>query len=80
MLVLGGVVLAQVSPNFDLHWSLLDSGGSTRRSASAQLLDAMGQWAGGSASSASYRLESGFWLGAAYELPGHKTYMPLIIR
>ena len=67
---LAGVVLAQVSPNFDLHWSLLNSGGGERQSTNARLQDSLGQWAGGTASSANHRIEGGFWPGVARSTPG----------
>ena len=79
VLALAGIVTAQVSPNFDLHWSLLDSGGGTRQSANAQLQDSLGQWTGGSTSSANFRVDGGFWPWAA--LPSRdKTYLPLIFK
>jgi hypothetical protein len=55
-----GVALAQVSSNFDVHWSLLSSGGGSRRSVNYQLDDALGQAAAGVASSATYQVQSGF--------------------
>lgn len=63
VLSLSGLVLAQVSSNFDLHWSLLTGGGGTRASANYRLGDALGQWADGSSSSPNYRVVAGFWAG-----------------
>jgi len=62
-LSLTGLVLAQVSSNFDLHWSLLTGGGGSRASVNYRVGDALGQWADGSSSSTNYRIVSGFWAG-----------------
>jgi hypothetical protein len=57
---LAGVAVAQVSTNFDLHWSLFSGGGGLRQSSNYQISDALGQSAAGAASSANYRVQSGF--------------------
>ena len=67
--LLGGVVLAQVSLGFDLSWSLLTGGGGQRQSASYLVQDALGQWAGGAASSANARIEAGYYSGVALATP-----------
>ena len=66
-LVLSGVVLAQVSTNFDISWHLLSGGGGSRTSESYRVDDSLGQWAGGSTGSATYDVDPGFWYGAAPE-------------
>ncbi len=63
--LLASAVLAQTSPNFDLWWSALTGGGGERLSAGYRAQDSLGQWAIGTAASANYRVESGFWPGAA---------------
>ena len=63
MLGVTGAVLAQVSPNFDLHWSLLSGGGGSRASVNYHVGDALGQWADGTSSSTNYRIAAGFWAG-----------------
>ncbi len=65
ILLLAGVVVAQVSGNFDLHWSLLAGGGGQRQSSSYIAQDSLGQWSAGSAASSAYRLDSGFWPGVS---------------
>jgi hypothetical protein len=67
-LLLAGIAAAQISPNFDLHWSFLNSGGGERLSASNRVQDSLGQWVAGVASSANYRLEGGFLPGAVAPL------------
>ena len=62
---LTSVVLAQVSTHFDLSWNLLSGGGGSRSSANYRVDDSLGQWPERSSSSASYRIEPGFWAGAA---------------
>ncbi len=47
-LSLTGIVVAQVSSNFDLHWSLLSGGGGSRASTNYKIDDALDQWADGS--------------------------------
>lgn len=64
-----GVTGAQVSSNFDLWWSALTGGGGVRQSTTYLVQDSLGQWPAGSASSATYRLESGFWPGVAQSTP-----------
>ena len=66
-LLLSGVVLAQVSTNFDLGWHLLSGGGGSRGSDNYQIDDSLGQWAGGTTGSTNYDLDPGFWYGAAAE-------------
>lgn len=58
------VVVAQVSTNFGLNWHALTGGGGTRQSTNHQIQDSLGQMAVGNASSASNRVEAGFWAGA----------------
>lgn len=63
-LLLTGAVIAQVSTNYALRESLFSGGGGTRQSTTYQLQDSLGQMAIGNASSASNRVEAGFWAGA----------------
>jgi len=66
-LAVSGVVVAQVSTNFDLSWHLLSGGGGSRESANYHVDDSLGQWVGGSTGSAGYDIDPGFWYGAAPE-------------
>ena len=76
----GGVVLAQVSTNFDLSWHLLSGGGGSRSSANYQISDSLGQWVGQSSSSTGYQIESGFWYGTIISKEGREIYLPLVLR
>jgi len=60
-----GVVIAQVSTNFNLNWHLLSSGGGTRNSTNYRADDALGQWGDSRPSSANYKIEPGFWVGGS---------------
>lgn len=60
---LAGVVLAQVSTNFDLSWHLLSGGGGFRSSSTYWVDDSLGQWADRTSTSARYNIEPGFWYG-----------------
>ena len=79
-LMLTGVVLAQVSTNFDLSWHLLSGGGGLRSSANYQVSDSLGQWVGGSVSSVGYQIATGFWYGTVVAEEGQVIYLPLILR
>lgn len=68
-LLLAGAALAQVSPGFDLRWSLFSSGGGARGSPGYGLADTLGQWGGQGATSAHFSVEPGFWPGVAAEPP-----------
>ncbi len=79
-LTVAGVALAQVSPNFDVHWSLLSSGGSSRQSASYRIGDTLGQVAAGQVSSPNYQVNSGLWqagFGSAWK---YRVYLPIVKR
>ncbi len=58
-LALTAYAVAQISSNFDVSWWRLGAGGA-RQSASYALLDSAGQPIAGVATSASFRIESGF--------------------
>lgn len=74
---MSGIVLAQISANFDLHWAVLSGGGGSRASVTYKVGDALGQWTGGSSTSSTYQATSGFWTGVtvsgAPHLIIHKT-------
>lgn len=59
-LLVVGVVLAQVSTNYDLSWHLLSGGGGERQSANYLVHDALAQLAIGPSASTNYLVESGF--------------------
>ena len=68
-IMLAGVALAQVSTHFDLGWHVFSSGGGERQSANYLVQDTLGQWTGGTSSSADTELEAGFWYGVALATP-----------
>jgi hypothetical protein len=64
VLTLTTTVLAQSSAQFDLGWHVLSAGGGKRSSSNYQLADALGQWAAGTSSKSSFKIEPGFMAGA----------------
>ncbi len=80
-LALVGVVLAQGSPHYGLSWTVVAEGGGTSQSPHYTLSGTGGQGAPGAAASGHYRVGSGFWYAFGIPvLPGHKLYLPLILR
>ena len=75
-LLVFGSILAQVSPHFDLGWHLLSGGGGPRSSASYRIDDALGQWPDGSAGSAHYRIDPGFFPARRMAKTWH-LYLPI---
>ena len=65
ILGLTGFALAQISTSFDLSWHLLSGGGGHRSSANYRVDDALGQWVAGTSSNPNYKIEPGFFYGAA---------------
>ena len=63
-LALTGVVLAQISGNFDLSWNFIGSGGGQRESTNYQVDDSLGLVAVGTSNSAGYGVSPGFWNAA----------------
>ncbi len=60
-LSVAGLALAQASTRYDLGcWSVYTGGGGQRQSASVQILDVAGLWAGGQSSSPNIVLHSGY--------------------
>lgn len=64
VLLVTGIALAQVSPNFDLRWGSFHAGGS-RQSSNFLIQDSTGQMAAQVSTSAGARIESGFVPGIA---------------
>ena len=77
VLAFAASVLAQVSPRFDLSWSLLSGGGGSRESAVYQLDDVLGQWADGRSVSTRYQVDPGFW-HTGRVLPQTRLYLPVV--
>lgn len=70
-------VLAQVSPAFDLSWSLLSGGGGARQSANVHIDDVLGQWADGRSRSERYQLDPGFWYSGRQTQP-QMHFVPVV--
>ena len=64
-----------VAPSFAVTWSALAGGGGAMHSNSYILLTTVGQPVGGGLSSASYRLQTGYWAGV---WPYRNIMVPLI--
>ncbi len=79
LLGLGSVALAQSSSGFQLNWHLVGSGGGSATSAEYQVNGSIGQALAGppQASSASYRVESGYWVGTSAE---GKVLVPVVFK
>jgi hypothetical protein len=81
LLVIGLAVpsLAQISPHYDLGWSLLSGGGGVRNSANYQIDDVLGQWPDGLSSSGLYQIDPGFW-PKGRKIPAQSVYMPVQLK
>ncbi len=81
-LLVAGVAWAQVSPNFDLSWHVVAGGGSNMTSANHQVRSTLGQFSIGPASSAGYRVGSGYWYGIRREVQpvGYTIYLPIVLK
>lgn len=76
--ILTAPVLAQLSPHFDLDWSVLSGGGGQRSSNQFEVDDVLGQWPDGLSRSANYQIDPGFWTsGRAAQ--GESLYLPLVL-
>ncbi|MEZ4732848.1 MAG: C13 family peptidase [Caldilineaceae bacterium] len=67
--LLVGIAVAQVSPNFDLHWYSAGNGGSQRNSGNFRVEDALGQTAADTVASANFVVEAGFMAGFSSSAP-----------
>ncbi|MCK5640383.1 MAG: hypothetical protein KAJ19_06285, partial [Gammaproteobacteria bacterium] len=65
-----GVVLAQVSENYDLSWNVIGGGGGPTGSANYAMRSTVGQAAIGYSSSDNYGLGTGEWYGVSSGLKG----------
>lgn len=61
VLALAAPILAQISPHFDLGWSVLTGGGGPRSSGHYQIDDVLGQWPDGLSTSEQFQIDPGFW-------------------
>jgi hypothetical protein len=77
VLAVGGTILAQTSPSYNLEWHVIGGGGQPVGSASYAVNSTAGQ---GAASppysiSASYAVSGGYWFRTSYGI-----YLPLVLR
>jgi hypothetical protein len=79
MLSLGGGVLAQTSPSYNLEWHTIGGGGGPASSASYALHGVVGQMLGADAlsSSASYVVRGGYVVGFQMS---YTIYLPLVSK
>lgn len=77
VLALATLVLAQTSADFDLSWHVVAGGGGRSTSADYIVQGTVGQAVAGppAAASSDYRLNSGFWYPAEFEI-----YLPLVVK
>ena len=76
ILLLAGVVAAQVGSGFDLHWNVAAGGGGGRSTGSGWTVDgSAGQTAADLSTGTVFRVFGGFW--QPFE---HSIYLPLIRR
>ena len=61
-----GVVMAQVSEDYDLSWNMISGGGETMSSANYAMSSTVGQTSGLSDSN-DYQLGAGYWYGAVLQ-------------
>ena len=77
------VAWAQSSPDFDLHWNVIASGGGHSAGGDFQLHGSIGQPVVGAMSGGQFTLHGGFWFAphAPGPQPGNPVvYLPLMIR
>jgi hypothetical protein len=76
-LTLADASLAQTSPNYDLSWHVMASGGGAMHSTSYAVRGTMGQVIVGDVGSPAYMLRSqGYW----YPSTGYRVYVPLALK
>ena len=78
LLATATIVGAQSSAHFDLSWHVLAGGGQPSASANYRVNGTVGQGLAGppAASSAGFRLSSGYWVARVPSV----VYLPLVIR
>ena len=77
IVLVAGVAIAASSASFTINWQVLSGGGAPAASAgNVKLNGSLGQTAIGHSSSASYSLDSGYWLKAS----GYKIFLPVVMN
>lgn len=80
LLALVGLVVAQNSPNYDLSWHVVATGGRDAASTNHALRGTLGQLAIGPAQSASAALGAGYWYRSGPGLSFFWLYLPLVVN
>jgi hypothetical protein len=78
LLIFTSVASAQVSPNYDLSWHVVSTGGSEGASSGQYMVyGTMSQLAIGSAVGTAYGVGQGYWYGINL---GSYLYLPIIVK
>jgi hypothetical protein len=82
LVAVSGLVRAQSGSGYDLTWYTIDNGGAALSTDDGyQLGGAIGQPDAGALGNGDYTLAGGFWQGeAASKPPGHRIYLPQVLR
>ena len=68
---------AQTSPNYNLSWHVMGSGGPDMTSAGHVVRSTLGQFAIGPADSPDHAVGSGYWYGIQLPI---RFYLPLVLK
>jgi hypothetical protein len=81
LVLLGGVVLAQVGAGYDLSWWSADAGGETFSTGGGYTLGGTaGQPDANVLHGGEYTFAGGFWPGGETVREPHEVYLPLVAR
>lgn len=58
---------------------VIGGGGGNAKAGGVSLHSTVGQWIGGSGAGGDFRLQHGFWSGAATATENHALYLPMIL-
>jgi hypothetical protein len=72
-----GQTRAQSGSGYDLSWSTVNGGGGESAGGGFRVVGTAGQPDAGTVSGGSFRVEGGFWGGAAVR---YRIYLPLVLR
>jgi len=81
LFLLGGVILAQASPQYGLSWSVIAGGGGSSHSPNYAVSGTIGQGVAGLTTSSHYLLGAGYWYGfTSPAQPQQPLYLPVMFR
>ena len=78
LVLLGGIVAAQVSTNYSARWSRLAGGGGYRQANTTAVQDVLGQWVYGQTNSHNHEIVSGFYGPDTVIIFTNEVYMPVM--